>query len=108
MRTQELIVPQKVEFEKEKVTERYGRFVAEPFERGYGHTIGNSLRRILLSSLEGAAVTAVRIPGAPRPTATPRRPGRTGLTIGLPSVRATAPESYRLHGTDCFGLTKRT
>jgi DNA-directed RNA polymerase subunit alpha len=41
----------------------FGRFVAEPFERGYGHTIGNSLRRILLSSLEGAAITAVRIKG---------------------------------------------
>ncbi len=41
----------------------FGRFVAEPFERGYGHTIGNSLRRILLSSLEGSAITAVRIKG---------------------------------------------
>ncbi len=72
MRTQELILPQKVEFEKEKVTDRYGRFIAEPFERGYGHTIGNSLRRILLSSLEGAAVTAVRIPGAPHEYSTVR------------------------------------
>jgi DNA-directed RNA polymerase subunit alpha len=41
----------------------YGRFIAEPFERGYGHTIGNSLRRILLSSLEGAAITSVKIAG---------------------------------------------
>src|SRR4030081_2734567 len=44
-------------------TETYARFVAEPYERGYGHTVGNSLRRVLLSSLEGAAVTAVRIEG---------------------------------------------
>jgi DNA-directed RNA polymerase subunit alpha len=42
----------------------YGRFVAEPFDRGYGHTIGNALRRILLNSLEGSAITAVRIKGA--------------------------------------------
>ena len=56
---QEFILPKKVEFEKEEVSDHYGKFVAEPFERGYGHTIGNSLRRILLSSLEGAAVTAV-------------------------------------------------
>ncbi len=43
---------------------RYGKFVAEPFERGFGTTVGNSLRRILLSSLEGASVTAVKIKGA--------------------------------------------
>ena len=42
---------------------RYGRFVCEPLERGYGITIGNSLRRMLLSSLEGAAVTSVRVDG---------------------------------------------
>ena len=42
----------------------YGRFVIEPFEQGFGTTIGNSLRRVLLSSLEGAAVTSVKIAGA--------------------------------------------
>ena len=41
----------------------YAKFVAEPFEAGYGHTLGNSLRRVLLSSLQGAAVTAVQIDG---------------------------------------------
>jgi DNA-directed RNA polymerase subunit alpha len=46
-------------------TDTYGKFVIEPFERGFGTTVGNSLRRILLSSLEGAAVTAVKIKGAP-------------------------------------------
>ena len=46
-------------------TETYAQFVAEPFEAGYGHTIGNSLRRTLLSSLEGAAITSVKIEGAP-------------------------------------------
>src|SRR6476661_7876354 len=45
-------------------TETYARFIAEPFEAGYGHTVGNSLRRVLLSSLEGAAITSVKISGA--------------------------------------------
>jgi DNA-directed RNA polymerase subunit alpha len=59
-----LVMPQKLDAETSN-TATYGKFVAEPFERGYGHTVGHSLRRILLSSLEGAAVTAVRIKGAP-------------------------------------------
>ncbi|MBI4369321.1 MAG: DNA-directed RNA polymerase subunit alpha [Elusimicrobia bacterium] len=62
--SRELVFPNKIQFEKEDLTETYGRFVAEPLERGWGDTIGNSLRRILLSSLEGAAVTAVKIAGA--------------------------------------------
>jgi DNA-directed RNA polymerase subunit alpha len=45
-------------------TETYSQFVAEPFDKGYGHTVGNSLRRVLLSSLEGAAITSVKIKGA--------------------------------------------
>jgi DNA-directed RNA polymerase subunit alpha len=45
-------------------TDVYAKFIAEPFEAGYGHTVGNSLRRVLLSSLEGAAITAVKIQGA--------------------------------------------
>src|SRR2546421_6880171 len=44
-------------------TDRYGQFAAQPFERGFGTTIGNALRRVLLSSIEGAAVTAVKIEG---------------------------------------------
>lgn len=62
--TRDLIFPAKAHFEKETLTPSYGRFVAEPLERGWGHTVGNSLRRILLSSLEGAAVTAVKVAGA--------------------------------------------
>jgi DNA-directed RNA polymerase subunit alpha len=50
--------------QKETLTPTYGKFVAEPFERGFGVTVGNSLRRILLSSLEGSAITQVRIQGA--------------------------------------------
>ncbi|MCL2145249.1 MAG: DNA-directed RNA polymerase subunit alpha [Endomicrobia bacterium] len=54
----------KLTMDEKTATAYYGRFTAEPFERGYGHTIGNSLRRILLSSLEGAAITSVKITGA--------------------------------------------
>ena len=52
-------LPSTVTCEKESLTSTYGKFVAEPFERGFGTTIGNSIRRALLSSIEGAAVTAV-------------------------------------------------
>jgi DNA-directed RNA polymerase subunit alpha len=57
-------LPSKVQPDAETLTPTYGRFVIEPFERGFGHTIGNGLRRVLLSSIEGTAVTAVRIEGA--------------------------------------------
>jgi len=59
----DLIRPKRVEVEKETLTLFYGKFTAEPFERGFGITIGNSLRRILLSSLQGAAITSVKIDG---------------------------------------------
>src|ERR1043166_5256882 len=54
-------LPTHVTLEKETGNNSYGKFVAEPFERGYGVTIGNSLRRVLLSSLEGAAVSSIRV-----------------------------------------------
>ena len=57
--------PSKIVFEHEELKKDYGRFIAEPFEKGYGITIGNSLRRVLLSSIEGAAVTAIKIEGVP-------------------------------------------
>ena len=56
--------PKRLECELETLTSTYGKFFAEPFERGFGLTIGNALRRILLSSIEGAAVTMIRISGA--------------------------------------------
>ncbi len=59
-----LELPSSVICEKETLSPTYGKFIAEPFERGFGHTIGNSLRRILLSSLEGSAVTQIKIRGA--------------------------------------------
>ena len=59
----DLIRPKRLEVEAETQTGFYGKFTAEPFERGFGITIGNSLRRILLSSLQGAAITSVKIDG---------------------------------------------
>ncbi len=61
MAYRELILPQKLSVDEKTMSDSYAKFVAEPYERGYGHTIGNALRRVLLSSLEGAAVTAVRL-----------------------------------------------
>ena len=53
--------PKRLEFDAETLTDRFGRFSAQPFERGFGTTIGNALRRVLLSAIEGAAVTSVKI-----------------------------------------------
>ena len=57
-------LPNVVNCDANSLTSTYGKFTAEPFERGFGVTIGNSLRRILLSSLEGSAVTQIKIRGA--------------------------------------------
>lgn len=59
-----LELPSIVQCDRSTLTKTYGKFVAEPFERGFGHSIGNSLRRVLLSSLEGSAVTQIKIRGA--------------------------------------------
>jgi DNA-directed RNA polymerase subunit alpha len=55
--------PKRLDFEKETLSDRFGRFYAQPFERGFGTTVGNALRRVLLSSIEGAAISAVQIDG---------------------------------------------
>ncbi|MCB1052541.1 MAG: DNA-directed RNA polymerase subunit alpha [Acidobacteria bacterium] len=55
--------PRRLEFESKTLTDRYGKFIAQPFERGFGTTIGNALRRTLLSSIEGAAMVAVKFDG---------------------------------------------
>ena len=55
--------PKRLKFEHDTLNERFGRFYAQPFERGFGTTIGNAMRRVLLSSIEGAAVSAVKIDG---------------------------------------------
>jgi len=63
IKTKDFQIPKKLEIEEGTLTSTYGRFIAEPFERGFGTTIGNSLRRVLLSSIVGAAVTSVKIEG---------------------------------------------
>jgi len=60
----DLIRPKKLDADNNSLSDAYGKFTCEPLERGYGITLGNSLRRVLLSSLQGAAVTSVRIEGA--------------------------------------------
>src|SRR5258708_24204995 len=73
-------------------TDTYAKFTAEPFEAGYGHTVGNSLRRVLLSSLEGVAITAAKITGAQHEFAT--LPGVvedvTDIVLNLKKIRLKA------------------
>lgn len=87
-------IPMRVEVDKETLSPTYGRFTADPFERGFGATIGNSLRRMLLSSLTGAAVTTVRIEGVLHEFST--IPGVTedvtGIILNVKSLR------LKLHG----------
>lgn len=58
-------MPQKITLDEESASNRYGRFIAEPFERGFGHTVGNSMRRMMLSALEAPAIISVRFEGVP-------------------------------------------
>ena len=60
----DLITPDPLTIDQDSRTENYGKFVCQPLERGFATTIGNSLRRILLSSVQGAAITSVKIDGA--------------------------------------------
>jgi DNA-directed RNA polymerase subunit alpha len=57
-------MPKRLQKDDATATDTYAKFIADPFETGYGHTIGNSLRRVLLSSLEGAAITSIKVDGA--------------------------------------------
>lgn len=57
-------MPKRLQKDEATATDTYAKFVADPFETGYGHTVGNSLRRVLLSSLEGAAITSIKVDGA--------------------------------------------
>src|ERR1700716_3923402 len=59
----DLIKPRGLHVDNESLTDTYGKFVAEPLERGFGITLGNALRRVLLSSLQGAAITSIRVEG---------------------------------------------
>src|SRR6201990_1242999 len=57
-------MPKRLTKDESTATDTYAKFIAEPFETGYGHTVGNSLRRVLLSSLEGAAISSIKVDGA--------------------------------------------
>src|SRR3984893_12521804 len=87
-------MPKTLVKDEQGATETYARFVAEPFEAGYGHTVGNSLRRVLLSSLEGAAITAIKITGAQHEFAT--LPGVvedvTDIVLNLKRIKFKATE----------------
>src|SRR5678810_366698 len=87
-------MPKTLVKDEASATDTYARFVAEPFEAGYGHTVGNSLRRVLLSSLEGAAITAVKITGAQHELAT--LPGVvedvTDIVLNLKRIKFKATE----------------
>ena len=94
MKWKNLQMPRKVELDPENSNDRYGRFVVEPLERGFGITLGNSIRRVLLSSLQGAAVTAVRFDGVLHEFST--LPGviedATEIILNLKQMR------FKLHG----------
>jgi len=90
-------LPTRVELDKQVSTDNYGLFRIEPFEHGFGTTIGNSLRRVLLSSLEGAAVTNVKIAGADHEFATLNgvKEDMTELVLNVKKliIRKTSPET---------------
>jgi DNA-directed RNA polymerase subunit alpha len=97
----DLIKPKAVEFDEKELTPTYGRFFAEPLERGYGITIGNGLRRILLSSLPGFAITAVRMKNVLHEFST--MPGVkedvTDVVLNLKEVRLRLHEGEHLTAT---------
>jgi len=85
----ELLKPKRLEVDEKSLTPTYGKFFGEPFERGYGMTIGNALRRVLLSSLSGAAVVAVRVKGVLHEFSTVAgvREDVTDIVLNLKEVR---------------------
>jgi DNA-directed RNA polymerase subunit alpha len=99
----ELIRPRRLEKEEDSQADRYGRFWCEPLERGFGTTLGNSLRRVLLSSLQGAAITTVRINGVLHEFST--IPGVledvSDIVLNLKEVRlrmhSAGPKTLRVH-----------
>src|SRR5712691_5163287 len=96
----ELIKPKRLEVDEKSLTPTYGKFFGEPFERGYGTTIGNALRRVLLSSLQGAAIVALRVKGVLHEFSTVPgvREDVTDIVLNLKEVRV------KLHD----GLTEET
>lgn len=93
----ELIKPEAIEVDEKSLSSTYGKFVGEPFERGFGQTIGNSLRRILLSSLRGAAITSVQIGDALHEFSTIQGAAEdvTDIILNLKEVRLKLHDSER-------------
>lgn len=98
-----LMYPKGVDFDSEKLTATYGKFEVSPLERGFGTTIGNSLRRILLSSLQGAAITAVKIDGVKHEFSTIKGVSEdvAEIILNLKEVRllchSEGPETIEIH-----------
>src|SRR5688500_10786693 len=90
----DLIRPRGMHVEQESLTDFYGRFTCEPLERGYGITLGNSLRRVLLSSLQAAAITAVKIERAPHASTT-----LSGAAAAVTDINLNLKEVCRESGT---------
>jgi DNA-directed RNA polymerase subunit alpha len=107
----ELIRPRQIDADEDSATETYGRFSCEPLERGFGVTLGNALRRILLSSLQGAAITSVRIEGVLHEFSS--IPGvmedMSDIVLNLKEVRlrlhSEGPKSLRVHKRGAGMLT---
>jgi len=90
----DLIKPKRLEVEEKSLASNYGKFVTEPLERGFGITVGNSLRRILLSSLQGAAIASVRIKGVLHEFSTVPgvREDVTDIVLNLKEIRVKVSE----------------
>jgi DNA-directed RNA polymerase subunit alpha len=97
----DLIKPKGLDVDKETLSASYGKFIAKPLERGFGLTLGNSLRRVLLSSLQGAAVTAIKVDGVVHEfTSVPDvKEDVAEIILNLKEVR------FRLHGTEAVTVT---
>jgi len=97
----DLLKPQTLESDEKSLTPTYGKFVGEPFERGFGTTIGNALRRVLLSSLQGAAITAVKVEGVLHEFATLPgvREDVTDIVLNLKEVRLKLHDGLVAHAT---------
>ena len=94
-------MPSRLQVETETLTDRYGKFFAQPFERGFGTTIGNSIRRALLASIEGAAITAVKIEGVEHEFSSIKGvvEDATDVILNLKQI------PFKLHGTGAKTLT---
>src|SRR5262245_34431109 len=99
----DLIRPRQIEADTDAATGTYGRFTCEPLERGFGVTLGNALRRVLLSSLQGAAISAVKIENVlPEPSTIPggmedASASVLNLTAVRPRLHSKGPKTLRVH-----------